>query len=93
MHIMVETPARPMKSEKRKWMVCETQEQAAYENGENLPNCVDDDSQIEVEAEVFNFELNFRVNKPKAETSYHSFRNPLCPSDNFLRNGFNCIIV
>ena len=79
MHTMHETPARPMKPEKRKWMVCETQEQAAYENSGNLPNYIDGDSQVEAEAEVFNFELNFGVNKPNAETSYLSFRNPLYP--------------
>ena len=44
-------------------MVCETQEQVAYENGGNLHNYVDGDSQVEAKAEVFDFDLNFEVNK------------------------------
>ena len=73
-------------------MVCETQEQVAYENGGNLHNYVDGDSQVEAKGEVFDFELNFEVNKPNTETNYHYryhyFRNPLCPLKNFLLDEF-----
>ena len=37
--------------------VCQTQEEAAYEDGEHLQNCVDGSGPVEAEAGVFDFEL------------------------------------
>ena len=73
--------------------VCQTQEEAAYEDGEHLQSCVDGSGLVEAGAGVFDFELNLGVNKPNAETNYHyrfhSFRNPLNPPETLLLDSFN----